>query len=49
MVVILQKVRAWASAPVLALLARLELDEHPLLVALWLSSQIPCDRVLLTG
>jgi hypothetical protein len=44
---ILKGEEAWAWAPALALAARLELDEHPLLATLWLSLRILCDQVLL--
>jgi hypothetical protein len=46
---ILKEEEVWASALVLALAARLELDEHPLPAAVWLSSRIPGDQVLSRG
>lgn len=45
----LKEEEVWASGPVLALAARLELDEHPLPAAVWLSSRNPGDQVLLRG
>jgi hypothetical protein len=45
----LKEEEVWASAPVLALVARLELDEHRLPVAVWLSSRILGDQVLSRG
>ncbi|KAF3390200.1 hypothetical protein F1880_008962 [Penicillium rolfsii] len=42
----LKEEEVWASAPVRALAARLEMDEHPLPAAVWLSSRILGDPVL---